>query len=42
LRKEAALGAPVKFKYVDSGSEGRKMQPLEDPKYKRQIIKSID
>ena len=41
LRKEVVLGAPVKFKYVDSGSEGRKIQPLEDPEYKRQIIKRL-
>jgi glycosyltransferase family protein len=41
LRKEVVLGAPVKFKYVDSGSEGRKVQPLEDPEYKRQIIKRV-
>ena len=41
LRKEVVLGAPVKFKYVDSGSEGRKMQPLENPEYKRQIIKRL-
>jgi glycosyltransferase family protein len=41
LRKEAALGVPVKFKYVDSGNEGRKIQPLEDPEYKRQIIKRV-
>jgi glycosyltransferase family protein len=41
LRKEVVLGAPVKFKYVDSGNEGRKEQPLDDPEYKRQIIKRI-
>jgi glycosyltransferase family protein len=41
LRKETVLGAPVKFKYVDSGSDGRKVQPLQDPEYKRQIIKRI-
>ena len=41
LRKEVVLGAPVKFKYVDSGSEGRKVHRLDDPEYKRQIIKRI-
>ncbi len=41
LKKEVVLGTPVKFKYVDSGSEGRKVHLLEDPEYKRQIIKRI-
>jgi glycosyltransferase family protein len=41
LRKETALGAPVKFKYVDGSSEGRKVQPLENPEYEGQIVKKI-
>ena len=41
LRKEVGLGTPLKFKYVDSGSEGRKVQRIEDPEYKKQIIKKI-
>jgi len=41
LRKEVVLGAPVKFKYVDGSSKGRKIYRLEDPEYKRQIIKRI-
>jgi signal-transduction protein with cAMP-binding, CBS, and nucleotidyltransferase domain len=41
LRKEVVFGAPVKFKYVNSGSEGRKEQPLEDPQYQKQIIRRI-
>jgi glycosyltransferase family protein len=41
LRKEVELGVPLEFKYVDSGKKGRKMQPLEDPEYKRQIIKRL-
>jgi glycosyltransferase family protein len=41
LRKEVALGVPVKFKYVDSGKKGREIQPLEDPEYKKQIIRKI-
>ncbi len=40
-RKEVNLGVPLDFKYVDSGSKGRKIQPLEDPKYNGQIIKRI-
>jgi glycosyltransferase family protein len=41
LRKEVELGAPLEFKYVDSGKKGRKIRPLEDPEYNRQIIKRI-
>jgi glycosyltransferase family protein len=41
LRKEVQLGVPLEFKYVDSGKEGRKVQPLEDPEYQKQIIKKI-
>jgi len=41
LRKEVVLGAPLKFKYVDSGRQGRKVQHLDDPEYKKQIIKKI-
>lgn len=40
-RKEVNLGVPLDFKYVDSGDKGRKVQPLEDPEYNRQIIKRI-
>ncbi len=40
LRKDEQ-GAPLEFKYVDGGSEGRRIQPLQDPEYKRQIIKKI-
>jgi len=39
LRKEVKLGAPLGFKYVDSGNKGRKIRPVEDPEYNRQIIK---
>ena len=31
----------LEFKYVDSGKKGRKVQTLQDPEYKRKIIKSI-
>jgi len=41
LRKEVGLGVPLEFKYVDSGKTGRKIRPLEDPDYNRQIIKRI-
>jgi glycosyltransferase family protein len=41
LRKEVVLGTPLQFKYVDSGSKGRKIHPLQDPEYKRQIINTI-
>jgi glycosyltransferase family protein len=41
LRKEVELGAPLEFKYVDSGKKGRKIHQLQDPEYKRQIIKTI-
>lgn len=41
LRKEVELGAPLEFKYVDSGKKGRAIQPLDDPEYKSQIIKKI-
>lgn len=40
LRKDEQ-GAPLDFKYVDGSPQGRKILPLEDPEYKRQIIKSI-
>jgi len=40
LRKDVA-GAPLEFKYVDGSSKGRKVHRLEDPEYKRQIIKRI-
>ncbi len=41
LRKEVELGAPLEFKYVDSGKKGRKIRQLEDPEYQRQITKTI-
>ncbi len=41
LRKEVELGAPLEFKYVDSGKKGRKIHQLQDPEYKRQIIGTI-
>lgn len=41
LRKEEGLGVPIEFKYVDSGKKGRKVQPLDNPEYTRQIIKQI-
>ena len=40
LRKDEA-GTPLKFKYVDGSSEGRKVHPLENPEYKKQIINRI-
>ena len=40
LRKDVA-GTPLKFKYVDGTSEGRKVHQLNDPEYERQIIKRI-
>ena len=41
LRKEVELGVPLEFKYVDSGKKGRKIHQLQNPEYKRQIIKEI-
>ena len=35
------VGTPLKFKYVDGSSKGRKIHRLQDPEYKRQIIKRI-
>jgi len=40
LRKDE-MGAPLEYKYVDGSSEGRKVHRLDDPEYKRQIIKRI-
>ena len=40
LRKDVE-GGPLEFKYVDGSKEGRKVHRLEDPEYKRQIIKRI-
>ncbi|HPS55496.1 MAG TPA: SP_1767 family glycosyltransferase [Sedimentisphaerales bacterium] len=40
LRK-SLTGVPLKFKYVDGTAEGRKVHPLEDPEYKKQIIKTV-
>ena len=37
LRKEVVLGAPLEFKYVDSDSKGRKINPPQDPECERQI-----
>jgi glycosyltransferase family protein len=39
-RKETRLGAPLDFKYVDSG-KGRQVKQLDDPEYNRQIIKRV-
>jgi glycosyltransferase family protein len=41
LRKEVELGVPLEYKYVDSDKKGRAIQPLDDPEYKSQIIKTI-
>jgi glycosyltransferase family protein len=41
LRKEVELGVPLEFKYVDSGKKGRAVQQLDDPKYKKQILRTI-
>jgi hypothetical protein len=41
LRKETRLGVPVKFKYVDTDGQGRTIESLDDPVYKKQIIKNI-
>jgi len=40
LRKDVE-GTPLEFKYVAGSSKGRKVHRLEDPEYKRQIIKRI-
>jgi len=40
LRKGVTYPLP-EFKYVDGTEEGRKIRKLEDPEYKRQIIKII-
>ena len=40
LRKEI-LGTPLEFKYVEGSRIDRKVHPLEDPEYERQIIKRI-
>lgn len=40
LRKDV-VGTPLEFKYVDGSSKGRKVHRLQDPEYKRQIIKRI-
>ncbi len=41
LRKEVELGAPLEFKYVDSGKKGRRIHQLDNPEYQRQITKAI-
>jgi glycosyltransferase family protein len=40
LRKDV-VGTPLEFKYVDGSPEGRKVHQLEDPEYKKQIIKKV-
>ena len=40
LRKDVE-GGPLEFKYVDGSSRGRKIHQLQDPEYKRQIIKKV-
>lgn len=40
LRKDV-VGTPLEFKYVECSSKGRKVHRLQDPEYKRQIIKRI-
>ena len=40
LRKET-VGVPLEFKYVDGTDEGRKVHPLEDAEYERQILATI-
>jgi len=40
LRKDV-IGTPLEFKYVEGSSKGRKVQRLQDPEYKRQIMKRI-
>ena len=40
LRKDM-VGGPLEFKYVDGSKEGRKVHRLEDPQYKKQIIRRI-
>jgi len=40
LRKDV-VGTVLEFKYVEGTSKGRKVHRLQDPEYKRQIIKRI-
>lgn len=40
LRK-ATAGTPLEFKYVDGTEQGRKIRRLDDPEYKKQIIKIL-
>jgi glycosyltransferase family protein len=40
LRKDVD-GRPLEYKYVDGSKAGRKVHPLENPEYKKQIIKKI-
>jgi transposase InsO family protein len=40
LRKDVKAG-PLEFKYVEGSRRGRKVHPLEDPEYNRQIINRI-
>jgi glycosyltransferase family protein len=40
LRK-AVAGTPLEFKYVDGTEQGRKVHRVDDPGYKRQIIKKV-
>lgn len=41
LRKEVELGAPLEFKYVDSGKKGREIRQMEDHEYQGEIIKKV-
>jgi len=40
LRKDVE-GKPLEFKYVEGSSKGRKVHRLQDPEYKKQIIRKI-
>jgi glycosyltransferase family protein len=40
LRKDT-VGTPLEFKYVDGSNQGRKVHRLDDPQYKKQIIRRI-
>jgi hypothetical protein len=40
LRKDVE-GGPLDFKYVEGSSKGRKVQRLNDPEYKKQIVKVL-
>lgn len=38
---ESCGGRPLEFKYVDGTKEGRKINPVEDPQYRSQVIKEF-